>query len=129
MDDIDKRRVAKSVIKIAKRDDIDKFVTYEDTLMCKVSKENKVDFFIDQKMYFAYMNVINKAFYNGKPTHPELDSKLQEDFDSKYGEEVVLDHNFTVSPLVVIQNFHLMCKPSGSLIRVKQYFQNYEIDT
>ena len=74
-------KIAKSVIKIAKRDDIDKFVTFEAPLTCSSSDDQvksleKIEFNIDRQMYDTYMNVINKAFENEKPSNPELDSKL-----------------------------------------------------
>ena len=65
MDDTEKMAVAKSVIKIAKRDDIDQFVKYENPLICKVFGTRTVDFVLDLNIYYIYMNVINKAFDNG----------------------------------------------------------------
>ena len=77
MDDSKKKKVAKSVIKIAKRGEIDKFVTYEAPLTCYVSESfQRPVFHVDQELYNIYMNVINKAFENEQPSSLELDSKL-----------------------------------------------------
>ena len=59
--------MAKSVIKIAKRDEIDKFVQYENPLSCEVTgdRTKRVEFRLDLKMYNIYMNIINKAFEDG----------------------------------------------------------------
>ena len=84
MSDTEKKNVAKSVIKIAKRDEIDKFVKYEDPLTCEVTGTKRAEFKLDVNMYNVYMNIINKAFEDGQPSDKELDSKLQEDFDTKY---------------------------------------------
>ena len=86
-------------------------------------------FHLNREMYKLYMNVIDRAYENGETLNLELDSKLQEDFHQKYGEDVNLGSNFTVSPIVVLQNFHKLCSPSdSSSIHIQQYFKDHVID-
>lgn len=111
--------------------DIEKFVVIEEPLTCKLSvkMDGTTLFHLESNMVDLYNNIVNKEYDNGKLMTPELDAKLQRAFDEKYHESVSLNDEFTVSPIVVLQNFHHLCSDTLPKVQIQQRFQDLAVDT